>query len=139
MTIGEAARRTGLPAKTIRYYDSIGLVRPARRTEAGYRVYDEAQVHTLHFVARARALGFTVEQVSQLLTLWQDRERASADVKAVAAQHLADIDRRMAELQRMRDTLSRLMESCQGDHRPACPILDDLASDAVDGERATGA
>ena len=127
MNIGTVADRAGVTSKTIRYYESIGLIDPARRTESGYRVYDERDVQTLRFVHRARSLGFSVSEVADLLALWRDRNRASADVKALARQHLRDIDRKIADLQGMRDTLVHLMERCHGDERPDCPILDDLA------------
>jgi len=129
MNIGEAAARSGVPAKTIRYYESIGLIGPARRSEAGYRVYGAKDVQTLQFIHRARGLGFSVKQVSGLLVLWRDRSRSSADVKALAREHLAEIDQRMAELQSMRDTLTHLMARCHGDERPDCPILGDLAGE----------
>ena len=127
MNIGTVADRAGVTSKTIRYYESIGLIDPARRTDSGYRVYDERDVQTLRFVHRARSLGFSVSEVADLLALWRDRNRASADVKALARQHLRDIDRKIADLQGMRDTLVHLMERCHGDQRPDCPILDDLA------------
>jgi len=127
MNIGTVADRAGVTSKTIRYYESIGLIDPARRTDSGYRVYDERDVQTLRFVHRARSLGFSVSEVADLLALWRDRNRASADVKALARQHLRDIDRKIADLQGMRDTLVHLMERCHGDERPDCPILDDLA------------
>ncbi|MBK1697832.1 Cu(I)-responsive transcriptional regulator [Rhodovibrio salinarum] len=132
MNIGEVAKRSGVPAKTIRYYESIGLIAPAERSSAGYRVYGEKELQTLHFVHRARNLGFPVKQVSELLTLWRDRERASGDVKALAREHLAEIDQRMAELQAMRDTLEHLIGRCHGDHRPDCPILADLAGEPAE-------
>jgi MerR family copper efflux transcriptional regulator len=128
MNIGEAARQSGLPAKTIRFYEEIGLVKPTRRLDNGYRDYDQRNVHTLRFLARARALGFGVEQCRELLALYADRERASADVKAIALRHIADIDRRIHELQGMKTTLSDLAERCHGDDRPDCPILEGLAS-----------
>ena len=131
MNIGEVAKRSGVPAKTIRYYESIGLISPAERTAAGYRVYGDRELQTLRFIQRARNLGFSVKQVSELLALWQDRERASGDVKAVARRHLAEIDQRMAELQSMRDTLEHLIGRCHGDARPDCPILADLAGEAA--------
>ncbi len=127
MNIGAAAQRTGLAAKTIRYYEEIGLIPRARRTESGYRAYSEADVQTLHFVQKARSLGFPVKDVGALLTLWQDRGRASADVKAVALAHVDEIDRKIAELEAMRQTVLHLAERCHGDDRPDCPILDDLA------------
>ncbi len=127
MNIGEAAERSGVPAKTIRYYESIGLIAPAERSAGGYRVYDAREVETLRFVQRARSLGFSIEQVGELLALWRDRSRASADVKAMASAQVAAIDRKIAELQGMRDTLEHLMTRCHGDARPDCPILEDLA------------
>lgn len=135
MNIGQAAERSGVPAKTIRYYESIGLIQPAERSSGGYRVYDDKDVQTLRFVNRARNLGFSVKQVRELLELWRDRARSSADVKAVARAHLAEIDRRMAELGSMRDTLEHLVERCHGDTRPDCPILADLAGER-EAERA---
>lgn len=139
MNIGEVAKRSGVPAKTIRYYESIGLIRPADRSAAGYRVYGDRELQTLRFIQRARNLGFSVKQVSELLALWHDRERASGDVKAVARRHLEEIDRRMAELQSMRDTLEHLVGRCQGDDRPDCPILADLAGEARREKTGTGA
>ena len=127
MNIGEAAERSGVPAKTIRYYESIGLIAPAERSAGGYRVYDGREVETLRFVQRARSLGFSIEQVGELLALWRDRSRASADVKAMASAQVEAIDRKIAELQGMRDTLEHLMTRCHGDARPDCPILEDLA------------
>jgi len=127
MNIGQAAAEAGLPAKTIRYYEEIGLVAPAARTDAGYRDYDDHDIHFLRFVARARGLGFTVEECRELLALYRDRSRASAEVKALALKRVAEIDRKIAELDAMRATLSHLAEQCHGDHRPDCPILDDLA------------
>lgn len=129
MNIGQAAERSGVPAKTIRYYESIGLVAPAERTSGGYRVYGDKDVQTLQFINRARNLGFSVKQVGELLELWRDRQRSSADVKAVAHQHLAEIDQRMGELAAMRDTLEHLVNRCHGDSRPECPILADLAGE----------
>jgi MerR family copper efflux transcriptional regulator len=136
-TIGEAAKQAGLPAKTIRYYEDIGLVRPSGRSAGGYRLYDARDVRTLQFIQRARELGFSVKEVRELLALWQNRQRSSADVKAVAQAHIADIDRRMAELQGMRDTLAHLVEQCHGDHRPECPILADLAGGETDSPSET--
>jgi len=131
-TIGEAAKQAGLPTKTIRYYEDIGLIRPSGRSTGGYRLYDTRDLRTLQFIQRARQLGFSVKQVRELLALWQDRQRTSADVKAVAQAHIADIDRRMAELQGMRDTLAHLADQCHGDQRPECPILADLAGEPLD-------
>jgi len=130
MNIGQAAERSGVPAKTIRYYESIGLIAPAARTAAGYRVYSDADVRTLQFVARARGLGFSVADCANLLALWQDKSRASADVKALARQQVDKIEAKVAELQTIRDTLEHLMQRCHGDARPDCPILSDLAGGA---------
>ena len=127
-TIGEAAERSGMPAKTIRYYEEIGLIGPATRAENGYRSYDDTDVHTLRFVKRARGLGFSIRDCQELLSMYRDRNRASADVKALATARIEEIDRKMAELAGMRSTLATLAEKCHGDDRPDCPILDDLAS-----------
>ena len=127
MHIGAVAQRSGIPAKTIRYYESIGLIDSALRTESGYRVYDSRDVETLRFIQRARGLGFSVKEVGRLLTLWQDQGRSSARVKALAEERVAEIDRKLAELQGMRRTLVHLIERCHGDERPDCPILEDLA------------
>ena len=127
MNIGEASKRSGLPAKTIRFYEEIGLVSPSRRQDNGYRDYDQRDVHVLRFLARARSLGFGVEQCRDLLALYGDRERASADVKRIALHHIADIDRRIGELEGMKATLAELAERCHGDDRPDCPILEGLA------------
>ena len=128
MNIGQAAKHSGLSAKMIRYYESIGLLRPAGRSASGYRHYNENDLHTLAFIRRSRDLGFSLDEVGKLLTLWQDRQRASADVKALAAQHVRELNRKIEELSTLRDTLQDLVEHCQGDHRPDCPILKDLAS-----------
>jgi MerR family copper efflux transcriptional regulator len=125
--IGEVARHSGVSAKMIRYYESLGLVKEARRTAAGYRIYDDNDIHTLKFVRRARNLGFSIEEIERLLALWQNRRRSSGDVRRVAQDHIADLNRRIEELQAMRRTLERLVAHCHGDHRPDCPILDDLA------------
>jgi MerR family copper efflux transcriptional regulator len=127
MNIGEAARASGVSAKMVRYYESIGLIRPALRTESGYRVYGEEDVHTLRFVRRARSLGFSVEETAELLALWHDKGRESADVKALALRHVRDLESRIAELQAMARTLTHLASHCHGDSRPDCPILDDIA------------
>ncbi|MCB1182987.1 Cu(I)-responsive transcriptional regulator [bacterium] len=127
MVIGELARRTGVSAKTIRYYEESGLVPRPRRAANGYRVYGEQAVHVLRFVKRARDLGFTMEEVGELLSLWRDDHRESAEVKEVAEAHLAAIERKITELAAMRDTLRGLVHACHGDKRPDCPILDDLA------------
>jgi MerR family transcriptional regulator, copper efflux regulator len=129
LNIGDAARASGVSAKMIRHYESLGLLREARRTVAGYRIYDDSDVHTLRFIRRARALGFAMKDVERLLELWQNRRRASSDVRKVAQQHIDDLDRKIAELHEMRSTLEHLVHHCRGDQRPECPILDDLAAD----------
>ncbi len=126
MKIGEVAEASGVPAKTIRYYEGIGLIEAAERTESGYRDYDQRDLETLRFIARARNLGFRVREVADLLTLWRDRQRSSAQVKSVAQEHLDAVDARIAELQSLRATLADLIERCHGDSRPDCPILKDL-------------
>jgi Cu(I)-responsive transcriptional regulator len=128
MNIGEAAERSGVPAKTIRYYEDVGLIRPAPRAGNGYRDYGQRDVHVLRFVQRARSLGFSVQECRQLLALYQDPGRASAEVKALTGRRIAEIDRKMQELAGMRATLVALADSCHGDERPECPILDDLAA-----------
>ncbi|WP_051340615.1 Cu(I)-responsive transcriptional regulator [Azospirillum halopraeferens] len=130
MNIGTVAQRSGVPAKTIRYYESVGLIPSAGRTAAGYRVYGERDVATLRFIQSARSLGFSVKEVGALLTLWNDRGRASADVRALALQHIADIDAKITELRSMRGTLQHLVDHCAGDGRPDCPILDGIADPA---------
>jgi Cu(I)-responsive transcriptional regulator len=129
MNIGEAALRSGLPPKTIRYYEESGLIRPAQRAANGYRDYSDSDVHKLKFVKHARELGFTVQQCAELLSLYEDKSRRAADVKAVASRHLAEIDAKLADLKRLRATLAHLVACCAGDHRPDCPILDGLAAD----------
>ena len=128
MNIGQAAQQSGLSAKMIRYYEATGLLRPAGRTASGYRQYAEQDLHVLAFIKRSRDLGFSLEEVGKLLALWQDRERASADVKALAQGHVDELNRKIAELTALRDTLDELVQHCQGDHRPDCPILRDLAT-----------
>ncbi len=128
MNIAQVARRAGLPPKTIRYYEEIGLIRTAR-AENGYRAFAEADLHKLAFLGRARSLGFSIEECRKLLALWEDRARASADVKALAQSHLAAIDAKIAELRAMRDSLADLVSCCAGDARPDCPILADLAGE----------
>lgn len=131
MHIGTVAGRSGIPSKTIRYYESIGLIPQAPRSAGGYRRYAERDLHTLRFIQRARGLGFSVKEVSALLALWRDDRRASADVKALSERHVVDIDYKISELQAMRRTLVDLIERCHGDHRPDCPILDDLAAQII--------
>ena len=128
MNIGDVARRSGLPAKTIRYYEEIGLIRP-QRGQNGYRAFREADLHKLAFLGRARALGFSIEDCRRLLALYEDGHRESAQVKQLAEDHLRQIDRKIAQLQSMRDTLFDLVLACRGDDRPDCPILTDLAAD----------
>ena len=128
MNIGDASAASGVSAKMIRYYEQIGLIRPAARTESGYRVYSPSEVETLRFIRRARDLGFSVEEMGTLLALWQDKARESADVKRVALQHVAEIEKRIVELEGMARTLRHLAGHCHGDERPDCPILDDLAT-----------
>ncbi|HVL10615.1 MAG TPA: Cu(I)-responsive transcriptional regulator [Burkholderiaceae bacterium] len=132
MNIGQAAQATGVTAKMIRYYESIHLIRQSRRTDAGYRTYGENDLHTLHFIKRARKLGFSLEQIRNLLSLWEDSARASADVKAIALAHVAELDKRIIELTEMRDTLRHLAHACSGDQRPDCPILTGLADNTED-------
>lgn len=127
MNIGEAAKQSAVTAKMIRHYESLGLLPPAPRTDAGYRVYDDASVHTLRFIRRARDLGFGMKEIDTLLGLWRNRRRASADVKRIAQAHADDLQRRIDEMQAMKRTLEKLAHCCQGNARPDCPILDDLA------------
>ena len=126
MNIGKAAAASGVSAKMIRYYESINLLAAARRTDAGYRAYTDEDVHVLRFIRRARDLGFALADIGELLALWQDQGRASADVKGIALAHVAELERKIAQLQGMADTLRTLAEHCHGDARPDCPILTDL-------------
>lgn len=128
MNIGEVSQKTGLPAKTIRYYEEIGLVLP-QRGDNGYRRFRESDMHKLNFLGRARALGFSIEDCRDLLALWEDQHRASADVRKIARGHLDEIERKIADLSAMRDTLRGLVKSCAGDARADCPILEGLAAD----------
>lgn len=127
MNIGQAAAASGITAKMIRYYESIGLTQAPQRTDAGYRIYGDNDVHTLRFIRRARDLGFSVDQMRDLLALWRDRSRASRDVKRIAMEHVAELERKARELQQMADTLHHLADHCHGDRRPECPIMDELA------------
>lgn len=133
MNISDVAKRSGLPAKTIRYYEDIGLIEPDRGSN-GYRRFKEEDLHRLAFLARARALGFSIEDCRGLLALYQDRGRASAEVKSIARDHLQRIDQKLEELVEMRRTLSTLVQKCAGDDRPDCPILADLATGTIAGE-----
>lgn len=126
MKIGEASKRSGITERMIRHYEKIGLVAPAPRRDSGYRDYDERDVHTLRFIGRARDLGFGIEEIGQLLALWQDRSRSSADVKTLALSRAAELKQKAMELDAMRRTLERLAAECHGDERPDCPIIDDL-------------
>ncbi|MBV2134524.1 Cu(I)-responsive transcriptional regulator [Pseudomonas sp. MAP12] len=128
MNIGQAAKHSGLSAKMIRYYESTGLLQPAGRGDNGYRHYSAQDLHRLAFIKRARDLGFALEEVGKLLQLWQDRQRASADVKTLALAHIDELNRKITELVSLRDTLSELIAHCQGDERPDCPILKSLES-----------
>jgi Cu(I)-responsive transcriptional regulator len=130
MKIGAVARATGIPAKTIRFYESVGLLAPAARSDGNYRIYGERDIAVLRFVQRARHLGFSIKEVGSLVALWHDRARASAEVRALAVAHLDDIERRLAALQAMRASLRQLIEQCHGDARPDCPIIDGLATGA---------
>ena len=130
MRIGEAAKRSGMAARTIRFYEEAGLIEPATRRESGYREFSADDVRRLRFIHRARNLGFGIEEVGRLLSLWSDRERASADVKRLALEHVARVEAKMAELRSMRDAILHLAERCHGDDRPECPILDELAGSA---------
>ena len=125
--IGQAAEASGVSAKMIRHYEENGFIPKAGRTVAGYRIYKDADVHMLRFIRRARDLGFSLAEIKTLLGLWQNRRRASADVKRLAVEHVEALDKRIAEMQAMRRTLVELAEHCHGDHRPDCPILEDLA------------
>jgi MerR family transcriptional regulator, copper efflux regulator len=130
MNIGQASKATGVSAKMIRYYEETGLVPKAARRDSGYRDYSDSDVHRLRFIRRARDLGFTVEQIADLLGLWNDRSRASADVKRLALEHTATLKAKMAEIQGMIGTLEKLAKSCHGDDRPDCPIIEGLAEKA---------
>ena len=127
MTIGQAAKSSSVSAKMIRHYESIGLLAKAQRTQSGYRLYDEADVHTLRFIQRARSLGFPLETIKTLLALWRNRRRSSSQVKDLATRHVTELERKIAEMQSMVRTLKHLAHNCHGDERPDCPILDDLA------------
>jgi len=131
MNIGEAAHASGVSAKMIRHYESVELLAPASRTDAGYRQYGDKDIHVLRFVRRARDLGFSIDEIRDLLGLWQDRERPSRHVKALAQKHLDDLERKLEELRSMKSALEDLVRCCHGDDRPDCPILDSLAQDVA--------
>ncbi|MDP3823553.1 MAG: Cu(I)-responsive transcriptional regulator [Burkholderiales bacterium] len=129
VNIGQASKASGVSAKMIRHYEEVGLIPAANRTEAGYRQYSEADVHSLRFIRHARDLGFSIVQIGELVGLWQNRRRSSSRVKALALAHVAELERKVASLQAMKDSLQHLAMCCHGDDRPECPILDRLADD----------
>ena len=131
MNIGEASKASGVSTKMIRYYESIGLIKAPLRTESGYRVYSDNDVHALRFISQARDLGFSVEQMGSLLALWRDRSRASADVKSIALEHIRALDEKARALQAMSKTLRHLADHCHGDDRPDCPIIEGFAAAAA--------
>lgn len=133
MNIGEAAKASGVSAKMIRYYESISLIPTAGRTGSGYRVYTATEVQMLRFIRRSRDLGFPVEKITELLALWRDRTRHSADVKRLATDQIEGLERKVREMQAMIDTLRHLADACCGDHRPDCPILADLGQGGQHG------
>lgn len=126
VAIGEAAQRSGVSARMVRHYEGLGLLPAVARTESGYRQYDDADIHTLRFIKRSRDLGFSMEEIAELVGLWHNRRRASASVKRIAEKHLGELEQRIADMQSMRNTLAHLVHCCHGDARPDCPILDDL-------------
>ena len=128
INIGEAARRSGVSAKMVRHYESLGLLPPVARTDSGYRLYGDADVHTLRFIKRARDLGFSMDEIGELVGLWQNRRRASANVRRIAQKHADELGERIAQMQAMQRSLQHLIHCCSGDDRPDCPILDDLAA-----------
>ncbi|WP_409019042.1 Cu(I)-responsive transcriptional regulator [Brevundimonas vesicularis] len=128
MNIGQASRRSGISTKMIRHYEGLGLIQPAARTESNYRDFSERDVNDLRFIRRARSLGFSIEEISRLLSLWRDGTRPSREVKALAESHIQALEQRIAEMQAMTDTLRQLAQGCAGDDRPDCPILADLAA-----------
>jgi len=135
MNIGETAAASNVSAKMIRYYESIELIPSAVRSQSGYRVYSEADVHTLRFIRRARELGFSIADIRRLLALWRDKKRSSAEVKAIALEYIDELQKRAATLKAVRNTLQHLADSCQGDHCPDCPILDDLSGEGEEHNR----
>ena len=135
MNIGEASRQSAVSAKMIRHYESLGLLPKVARTDAGYRQYDAAAIHTLRFIRRARDLGFGMQEIGELLALWRNRRRASSQVKRIALEHAADLQRRVTAMQAMQRTLEHLAHCCAGDDRPDCPILDDLAGEHPERSR----
>lgn len=131
VNIGDAAKATGVSAKMIRHYESIGLVPSAGRTHSGYRTYSASDLHRLRFVRRARNLGFSIKEIETLLALWSDRRRSSAKVKALTEKHIAELEARIAEMQAMKQALQQLAHQCHGDERPDCPIIDNLAAEPI--------
>ena len=127
MNIGQAAKISGVNAKLIRHYESIGIIPKASRSDAGYRTYSESEVHILSFVKRARTLGFSMKEIKKLVSLWRNKSRASAEVKAMATKHVEEMEKKVTELQAMVKALKHLAKNCHGDGRPECPILDDFA------------
>ncbi len=130
MNIGEAARQSGVSAKMVRHYESLGLLPQVQRSDSGYRQYSDAEVHTLRFIKRSRELGFSMPEIAELVSLWQNRRRASENVRRIAQKHADDLAQRIAAMQAMQKTLGHLIHCCQGNDRPDCPILDDLAGAA---------
>lgn len=126
MNIGELSKSSGVNAKLIRHYESIGLIPKAARSESGYRKYGETDIHILKFIKRGRSLGFSMKEIKKLISLWRNRLRASSEVKALAVAHVKELEEKISELQGMVDTLKHLARTCQGDHRPDCPIIKDL-------------
>ena len=135
MNIGEAAKASGVSAKMIRHYEEVGLMPPARRTEAGYRLYGDSEVHTLRFIRQSRDLGFSIAQIGELVGLWQNRRRPSRMVKALAQAHVQELERKVQELMAMKATLEHLVHCCHGDERPDCPILESLAGPPASAQR----
>jgi len=127
VAIGEAAQRSGVSARMVRHYEGLGLLPAVARTESGYRQYGDADIHTLRFIKRSRDLGFSMEEIAELVGLWHNRRRTSASVKRIAEKHLGELEQRIADMQSMRNTLAHLVHCCHGDARPDCPILDDLS------------
>ncbi|MPS27299.1 Cu(I)-responsive transcriptional regulator [Pigmentiphaga sp.] len=138
LNIGQASDVSGVSAKMIRHYEAIGLIPPAHRTDAGYRLYGESEVHTLQFIRNARDLGFSIPQIGTLLELWNDRSRPSVEVKRLACDHIGELDEKIRGLQAMKATLEQLASHCHGDHRPDCPILSGLATPGMGSRAATG-
>jgi MerR family transcriptional regulator, copper efflux regulator len=129
MNIGQAAKQSGVSVKMVRHYEAVGLLPKLARSFGNYRLYSENEVHTLRFIKRARALGFSMADIKELVGLWQNRSRSSASVKKIARKHVEELRRKIGELKAMAQTLEHLMDHCRGDHRPECPIIEDLAKD----------